>query len=62
MSVHDAVVEYRRRLVELIDQSDNKRLACRQAGIHHSTYYRWRHTAKTARPHTSAQQRRLLVR
>lgn len=27
MSVHDAVVEYQGRLVEMIDQSDNKRLA-----------------------------------
>ena len=42
MSVHDAVLAHQRKLVALIDRSDNKRAACRQAGIHHSTYYRWR--------------------
>lgn len=42
MSVHDAVVEYRRRLVRLVEESGNRRAACRQLGIHHSTFYRWR--------------------
>ena len=45
MSVHDAVLAHQRKLVALIDRSPNKRAACRQAGIHHSTYYRWRATA-----------------
>lgn len=42
MSVHDAVVVYRKRIVGLVENSANKRLACRQLGIHHSTFYRWR--------------------
>ncbi len=42
MSVHDAVLSHQRQLVSLIERSDNKRAACRQAGIHHSTFYRWR--------------------
>jgi len=40
--VHDAVLAYRRQLVRLIEGSPNRRVACRQAGIHHSTFYRWR--------------------
>ena len=43
MSVHDGLVAYRRQVMSLIEASSNKRLACRQAGIHHSTFYRWRH-------------------
>ena len=42
MSVNDAVVEHRKRLVRLIERSPNKRQACREVGIHHSTFYRWR--------------------
>lgn len=42
MKVHDAVVLYRRRVVELVEGSENRRAACRQLGIHHSTFYRWR--------------------
>lgn len=42
MSVHDAVAEYRLRLVRVIEASPNRRLACRQAGVHPSTFYRWR--------------------
>lgn len=42
MSVHDRVVAYRQHLVGVIEASENKRLACRAAGIHHSTFYRWR--------------------
>ena len=42
VSVNDAVVEYRMRLVRVIEEAPNKRLACRQAGIHPSTFYRWR--------------------
>ena len=41
MSVHDAVLEHRRRLVAVIAASPNRRLACAQAGIHPSTFYRW---------------------
>lgn len=42
MPVHDRVVEYRMRLVAAIEASPNRRAACRAAGIHHSTFYRWR--------------------
>jgi transposase InsO family protein len=42
MSVHDAVVVYRRRVVAVVEMSSNRRAACRQLGIHHSTFYRWR--------------------
>ena len=42
MSVHDRVVEYRRGLVAVIEASPNRRAACRDAGVHHSTFYRWR--------------------
>ncbi len=42
MSVHDAVSVYRSRLVAMIESSGNIRRACREAGIHHSTFYRWR--------------------
>lgn len=42
MSVHDDVVSFRKRLVAVIEASENKRAACRQAGIHPSTFYRWR--------------------
>ena len=42
MSVHDAALTYVRRLVDLVEGSSNKRAACRQLGIHHSTFYRWR--------------------
>ncbi len=47
MSVHFDVKEYRKRLLAVIDAAPNKRAACRTAGIHPSTYYRWRqkHTA-----------------
>jgi hypothetical protein len=45
MSVHDAVLEHRKRVVRVIERSDNKRQACRDAGIHHSTFYRWRKAA-----------------
>jgi hypothetical protein len=50
MSVHDAVLSHQRKLVALIDRAPNKRAACRQAGIHHSTYYRWRAKARTKTP------------
>ena len=42
MNVHDAVVLYRRRVVELVEASTNRRVACQKLGIHHSTFYRWR--------------------
>lgn len=50
MSVHDAVSEYRSRLVALIERSPNKRRACREAGIHHSTFYRWRNRSSGFEP------------
>lgn len=42
MSAYSDVIEFRSRVVAVIDASDNKRRACREAGIHPSTYYRWR--------------------
>ena len=42
MSVHDGHVEYRMRLVAVIEASENKRAACAEAGIHPSSFYRWR--------------------
>lgn len=42
MSVHDRVDGYRRHLVGVIEASPNKRAACAAAGIHPSTFYRWR--------------------
>lgn len=42
MSVHDAVLEHKERIVRLVESSPNKRAMCRRLGIHHSTYYRWR--------------------
>jgi transposase InsO family protein len=42
MSVHDAVLEYRLRLVATIEASSNRRAACAAAGIHPSVFYRWR--------------------
>ena len=42
MSVHDALLIYRKRVVDLVEGSPNRRAACHQLGIHHSTFYRWR--------------------
>ena len=42
MRVHDAVLEYPKQIVALIEASGNRRVACRGVGIHHSTFYRWR--------------------
>jgi transposase InsO family protein len=56
MSVHDAVVVYRRRVVAVVEMSSNRRAACRQLGIHHSTFYRWRN--KVADPDAGRQLRR----
>lgn len=42
MSVHSAVEVYRRQIVALIESSSNRRAACRRAGVHPSTFYRWR--------------------
>ena len=44
MTVHSAVAEYRRQIVAMIDSSPNKRAACAVAGLHPSTFYRWRDT------------------
>ena len=49
MSVHDDVVLYRTQIVALIEASRNKRVACREAGIHHSTFYRWRRDPEPVR-------------
>lgn len=56
MDVHDRVIDYRMRLVGLVENSSNKRRACAQLGIHHSTFYRWRN--KTDRPDLSQPPRR----
>ncbi len=40
-------MSHQRQLVALIERSENKRAACRQAGIHHSTFYRWRARLRT---------------
>ena len=42
MTVHSAGKDYRRQIVALIESSPNKRAACAAAGIHPSTFYRWR--------------------
>ena len=52
MSVHDAVLVQRERLVAMIDRSPNRRAACREVGIHHSTYYRWRRQLARQTPET----------
>jgi transposase InsO family protein len=51
MSVHDAVFEYRSRLVGVIEASPNRRVACREAGIHPSTFYRWRRRPEPVSPY-----------
>lgn len=42
MPVHDDVIEFRMRVVRVIEASGNRRAACAAAGIHPSTFYRWR--------------------
>jgi transposase InsO family protein len=42
MKVHDAVSVYRVGLVAVIEASPNRRAACAAAGVHPSTFYRWR--------------------
>jgi transposase InsO family protein len=37
----DVIHRYRLRLFALAEELGNVRAACRQMGIHHSTYYRW---------------------
>lgn len=49
MSVHDRVVAYRKGLVAAIEAAPNKRVACAVAGIHHSTFYRWRNAPQRPR-------------
>lgn len=48
MSVNDRVIEYRSQLVAVIDASPNKRAACKKAGLHASTFYRWRNNPQPA--------------
>ena len=58
MSVHDGHVEYRMRLVAVIEASGNKRAACAAAGIHPSSFYRWRnHPGPVVRRISWAEQR-----
>lgn len=42
MDLDDRVADYRRRVVVAIENSPNRRLACKTLGIHPSTFYRWR--------------------
>jgi len=42
VTVDSALAVYRRQIVALIESSSNKRAACAAAGIHPSTFYRWR--------------------
>ena len=51
MSVHSAVLEYRKRLVAVIEASPNRRVAYREAGIHPSTFYRWRNRVESFVPY-----------
>ena len=53
MTVHSAVIEYRRQIVALIESSPNMSAACAQAGIHRSTFYRWRDTLNQPDTETS---------
>ena len=62
MSVNDAVSDYRKRLVAVIELSPNKRAACRQAGIHHSTFYRWRNRVDRSEPRVRSWSESLLER
>lgn len=57
MSVHDDVVEFRMRVVRVIEASPNRRAACRAAGIHPSTFYRWRNQPQPQRRVRSLQDR-----
>lgn len=51
MSVNDAVSLYRSQLVAVIEASPNKRAACKAAGVHPSSFYRWKKQAGvTPRP------------
>jgi transposase InsO family protein len=49
MSVQDGVVGYRKQIVALIEASPNRLAACVEAGIHHSTFYRWRKAPQPVR-------------
>ena len=62
MSVNDAVSDYRRRLVAVIDRSPNKRASCREVGIHPSTFYRWRNRANQPEPRVVSWAESFLVR
>lgn len=60
MTVHDALVLYRRRVVELVEGSTNRRVACQQLGIHHSTFYRWRNKIDDPSPNPLKRSRSFL--
>ncbi len=62
MSVHDGHVEYRMRLVAVIEASGNKRAACAAAGIHPSSFYRWRRQPGPAVRRVSWAEQRLVER
>jgi transposase InsO family protein len=41
MRVDQLIAEHRMRLIAVVKAADTVREGCRQAGIHHSTYYAW---------------------
>lgn len=46
MSHDDVLHRFRLRLFALAGELGNVRAACRQMGVHHSTYYRWRNAMR----------------
>lgn len=46
MTSDDVLYRFRLRALALAAELGNVRAACRALGIHHSTYYRWRRTAR----------------
>lgn len=46
MTDHDVIYRFRLRLLALAEELGNVRAACRQLGVHHSTYYRYRRQAE----------------
>ena len=47
MTSDDVIHRYRMRLFALAAELGNVRAACRQMGVHHSTYYRWARQVQT---------------
>jgi transposase InsO family protein len=47
LTTDDVIHRFRLRLFALAAELGNVRAACRQMGVHHSTYYRWANRAET---------------